>query len=94
MKILDFFEDYFGVPYPLAKLDMVALPDFSVGAMENWGLMTFREQCMLADPEHSSIESKQLISLVVAHELSHQWFGDLVTMKWWTTFGSTKASLT
>jgi aminopeptidase N len=83
VKILEFFSDYFGVPYPLKKLDMVALPDFNVGAMENWGLMTFREQCMLTDPESGSIESRQLISLVVAHEVSHQWFGDLVTMKWW-----------
>lgn len=83
VRILEFFDDYFGVPYPLQKLDLVALPDFAVGAMENWGLMTFREQCMLADPVSSSIESKQLVSLVVAHEISHQWFGDLVTMKWW-----------
>ena len=83
VKILEFFSDYFGVLYPLPKLDMVALPDFAVGAMENWGLMTFREQCMLVDPKHGSIESKQLVSTVVAHEISHQWFGDLVTMKWW-----------
>lgn len=83
VKILDFFNDYFDVRYPLKKLDMVALPDFNVGAMENWGLMTFRETAMLADPKHSSIESKQRVALVVAHEISHQWFGDLVTMKWW-----------
>jgi aminopeptidase N len=83
VKILEFFDDYFGVPYPLKKLDMVALPDFNVGAMENWGLMTFRETAMLADPESGSIESKQMVALVVAHEISHQWFGDLVTMKWW-----------
>lgn len=83
VKILDFFTDYFNVPYPLPKLDMVALPDFNVGAMENWGLMTFRETAMLADPKNSSIESKQRVALVVAHEASHQWFGNLVTMKWW-----------
>lgn len=83
VKIIDFFDDYFGVPYPLPKLDMVALPDFNVGAMENWGLMTFRETAMLADPKNSSIESKQRVALVVAHEASHQWFGNLVTMKWW-----------
>jgi len=82
-KILDFFEAYFGVPYPLAKLDMVALPDFTVGAMENWGLVTFREQTMLYNPTSSGIETQQLVALVTAHELSHQWFGNLVTMKWW-----------
>jgi aminopeptidase N len=80
---VEFFSDYFKVAYPLPKLDVVALPDFAVGAMENWGLITFREQTMLADPKHSSIESKQLIAMVVCHELAHMWFGDLVTMKWW-----------
>jgi aminopeptidase N len=80
---LEFFSDYFDVPYPLPKLDLVALPDFSVGAMENWGLITFRETTLLTDPKSSSIESRQLVALVVAHELSHQWFGNLVTMKWW-----------
>ncbi len=83
VKCIEFFEDYFGVPYPLKKLDLVALPDFSVGAMENWGLMTFRDTVMLADPKKTSIETKQLVALVVAHEVSHQWFGNLVTMKWW-----------
>ncbi len=83
VRALEFFSDYFDVPYPLPKLDMVALPDFSSGAMENWGLVTYRETTMLADPENSSIESKQLVALVICHELSHQWFGNLVTMKWW-----------
>ncbi len=83
VKCLEFFEDYFGVAYPLPKLDMVALPDFSVGAMENWGLITYRESVMLVDEQSSSIESRQICALVVAHELSHQWFGNLVTMKWW-----------
>jgi len=83
VRALEFFSDYFGVPYPLPKLDMIALPDFSSGAMENWGLVTYRETTMLADEKTSSIESKQLVALVVAHELSHQWFGNLVTMKWW-----------
>ncbi len=83
VKALEFFSDYFGVPYPLPKLDMLALPDFSAGAMENWGLVTYRETTMLADPKTSSIESKQLVAMVVGHELSHQWFGNLVTMKWW-----------
>ena len=83
VRALEFFSDYFGVPYPLKKLDMIALPDFSSGAMENWGLVTYRETTMLADEKTSSIESKQLVALVIAHELSHQWFGNLVTMKWW-----------
>lgn len=83
VRMLEFFSDYFNTPYPLPKFDQVALPDFAVGAMENWGLVTFREQTLLADPKTSSIESKQTIALVVAHEMSHQWFGNLVTMKWW-----------
>ena len=83
IKSLEFFEDYFGVAYPLPKLDMIALPDFSSGAMENWGLVTYRESVMLIDPKVSGIETKQIAALVIAHELSHQWFGNLVTMKWW-----------
>ncbi len=80
---LEFFTEYFGTPYPLAKCDQVALPDFDAGAMENWGLITYREIALLADPENLSISSQQYISLVIAHELSHQWFGNLVTMQWW-----------
>lgn len=83
VRVLDFFTDYFGVPYPLEKCDQVALPDFDAGAMENWGLITYREVALLSDPDNPSISSEQYISLVVAHELSHQWFGNLVTMKWW-----------
>lgn len=85
VKTLDYYEDYFGVPYPLPKSDHVALPDFAAGAgaMENWGLITYREVGMLYDPQHSSLSSKQYIATVIAHELSHMWFGDLVTMKWW-----------
>lgn len=83
VKTVEFFDDYFGVPYPLPKLDMVALPDFSSGAMENWGLITYREVAMLLDEQSGSIESRQYIATVVAHEISHQWFGNLVTMKWW-----------
>jgi aminopeptidase N len=79
---LEFYNDYFGVPYPLPKCDIVAVPDFSAGAMENWGCITFRESVMLVD-EHSSTHTKQLVVMVVAHELAHQWFGNLVTMKWW-----------
>ncbi len=83
VRVLEFFEEYFGIAYPLPKLDMVALPDFAVGAMENWGLVTFREQCLLVDDNSTGIETKQSVVLVIAHELSHQWFGNLVTMKWW-----------
>ncbi len=81
--IIEFFNDYFGVEYPLPKSDHVALPDFSAGAMENWGLVTYREVALLADPVTTAISSKQYVALVVAHELSHQWFGNLVTMQWW-----------
>lgn len=80
---IDFFEDYFGVPYPLPKSDAVALPDFANGAMENWGLVTYRESALLYNPSVTSIASKQYISTVISHELSHQWFGNLVTMAWW-----------
>jgi aminopeptidase N len=83
VDVLEFFGEYFDTPYPLPKLDMIALPDFSSGAMENWGLVTYREVAMLLDEANASIESRQYVALVVAHELSHQWFGNLVTMKWW-----------
>ena len=83
VKSIEFFDDYFGVPYPLPKSDHVALPDFSSGAMENWGLITYREMALLADPASTTIASKQYIATVISHELSHQWFGNLVTMKWW-----------
>lgn len=83
IKVTDFYEEYFGVQYPLAKCDHVALPDFSSGAMENWGLITYREVCLLADEKTSSISSKHLVASVIAHELAHQWFGNLVTMRWW-----------
>lgn len=82
-RTIDFFDDYFGTPYPLPKSDHIALPDFSSGAMENWGLITYREVALLADPESTSVSSKHYIATVIAHELSHQWFGNLVTMKWW-----------
>jgi aminopeptidase N len=82
-RTIDFFDDYFGIAYPLPKSDHVALPDFSSGAMENWGLITYREVALLADPATTSIASKHYIATVIAHELSHQWFGNLVTMKWW-----------
>lgn len=82
-RTIEFFDDYFGVPYPLPKADHVALPDFSSGAMENWGLITYREVALLAHPVTSSLSNRQQAALVIAHELSHQWFGNLVTMKWW-----------
>ena len=82
VKTLDFFNEYFAIDYPLAKCDLIGLPDFSSGAMENWGCITFRESCYLVD-EYSSIAIKQYAALVVAHELAHQWFGNLVTMQWW-----------
>lgn len=84
VKCLNYYNDYFNIPYPLEKCDLIALPDFASGAMENWGCITFREQCMLVDPNNSSLPSKQYVAMVVAHELAHQWFGNLVTMRWWT----------
>lgn len=83
-KCLDYYEEYFDVPYPLEKCDLVALPDFSAGAMENWGLITFREQALLIDEANSSLPMRQYVASVIAHELTHQWFGNLVTMRWWT----------
>lgn len=83
IKSIDFFDEYFGTPYPLSKCDHVALPDFGSGAMENWGLITYREIALLADPKTTSIANKHYVATVIAHELSHQWFGNLVTMKWW-----------
>ena len=82
-RSIDFYDEYFGVPYPLPKSDHVALPDFSSGAMENWGLITYRESCLLADPKLTPESSKRFIATVITHELSHQWFGNLVTMQWW-----------
>lgn len=83
-KVLSFFTKYFGISYPLPVLDMIAIPDFTSGAMENWGAVTYREVALLVDPEHSSAANKQWVAIVVAHELAHQWFGNLVTMEWWT----------
>uniref|UniRef100_A0A0E0LUN5 Aminopeptidase n=1 Tax=Oryza punctata TaxID=4537 RepID=A0A0E0LUN5_ORYPU len=75
---------YFATPYPLPKLDMVAIPDFAAGAMENYGLVTYRETALLYDELLSSASNKQQVAITVAHELAHQWFGNLVTMEWWT----------
>lgn len=84
VKTLEFYNDYFDIPYPLEKCDFIALPDFSSGAMENWGCITFREQALLVDPKNTSLHLKQYVANVIAHELTHQWFGNLVTMRWWT----------
>ncbi|KAM6559301.1 hypothetical protein CsatA_028540 [Cannabis sativa] len=84
VKTLELFKEYFGRPYPLPKLDMVAIPDFAFGAMENYGLVTYRETALLYDDQHSAAANKQRVATVVAHELAHQWFGNLVTMEWWT----------
>ncbi len=83
-RCLEYYEAYFGIPYPLPKADMVALPDFASGAMENWGLITYREQALLYDKRNTSLSTKQHIAMVIAHELAHMWFGNLVTMRWWT----------
>lgn len=80
---MDFLDDYFDIPYPLPKYDMIALPDFAAGAMENWGCVTFRESALLIDEVQSDLHDKQHVADVVIHELSHQWFGNLVTMRWW-----------
>lgn len=83
VKTLEFYNQYFDIAYPLKKCDFIALPDFASGAMENWGCITFREQALLVDPRNTSLGMKQYVANVVAHELTHQWFGNLVTMKWW-----------
>ncbi|XP_015519764.2 aminopeptidase N [Neodiprion lecontei] len=83
-QILKYFENYFAIDFPLPKMDMVALPDFSAGAMENWGLITYRETAMLYQEGVSTNSNKQRVATVVAHELAHQWFGNLVTPSWWT----------
>ena len=84
VKTLEFYEKYFDIAYPLPVLDMIAIPDFTSGAMENWGAITYRESALLVDKNHSSASNKQWVTLVVAHEIAHQWFGNLVTMEWWT----------
>ncbi|NWY55925.1 AMPN Aminopeptidase, partial [Chionis minor] len=81
--ILTFFEKHYNTPYPLPKSDQVGLPDFNAGAMENWGLVTYRENSLLFDAAYSSIGNKERVVTVIAHELAHQWFGNLVTLRWW-----------
>lgn len=81
--ITDFYESYFKIPYPLPKLDFAAIPDYSSGATEHWGLITYRETNLIFDPEESSASNKERVAMVIAHELAHQWFGNLMTVKWW-----------
>ncbi|XP_041853340.1 aminopeptidase N-like isoform X2 [Melanotaenia boesemani] len=81
--VLDFFQSYYNISYPLSKSDQIALPDFYFGAMENWGLVTYRETNLLYDPETSSNRNKETTSTIIAHELAHMWFGNLVTLRWW-----------
>ncbi|KAI8907048.1 peptidase family M1-domain-containing protein [Powellomyces hirtus] len=83
-RVLEFFSEYFDVAYPLPKMDLIAIPDFSAGAMENWGLVTYREIYLLYDEKNSTAKVKEGIAYVVGHELAHQWFGNLVTMDWWS----------
>ncbi len=82
-RSIEFYEDFYQMPYPLPHSWQLALPDFSAGAMENWGLVTYREAALLLDPDNTALSEKQYVATVIAHELAHQWFGDLVTMKWW-----------
>ena len=80
---LHYYDTYFGIKYPMPKLDMVALPDFEAGAMENFGCITYRETDFLLNEKASTIPSRKNVAAVVAHEMAHQWFGDMVTMQWW-----------
>jgi len=83
MEVLPRLEDYFGLPYAFGKLDQLGLPDFEAGAMENAGLVTYREVALLLDPATASLAQRKRVAEVVTHELAHQWFGNLVTMTWW-----------
>lgn len=80
---LAFFNEYFGIRYAFGKLDLIAVPDFAAGAMENSGAITFRERLMLVDPERASLGTRKQVAAIISHEIAHQWFGNLVTMKWW-----------
>jgi len=82
-RVLHYYNNYFGIPYPLKKLDLIGLPDFEAGAMENFGAITYRETDLLIDEKTATVRAKKRVALVVAHEMAHQWFGDMVTMQWW-----------
>jgi len=81
--VLHYYNGYFGIPYPLKKLDLIALPDFEAGAMENFGAITYRETELLIDNKTASDGAREGVASVIAHEMAHQWFGDMVTMQWW-----------
>jgi aminopeptidase N len=82
-NILKYYNNYFAMKYPYGKLDLIAIPDFEAGAMENTAAITFRDQDLLLNPKTATIDRKKTVAMVIAHEMAHQWFGDLVTMKWW-----------
>lgn len=81
--VLPLLNDYFAMPYPYPKLDLIAVPDFAMGAMENWGAIFFRDSRLLVDPKLASTATKRVVANVITHEIVHQWFGNLVTMQWW-----------
>ncbi len=84
IKSLEFYNEYFDIPYPMPNLDLITIQDFEPAGMENWGAITFRESSLLIDKENSSLTNKQWVATTIAHEIAHQWFGNLVTMHWWT----------
>ncbi|RWS21096.1 puromycin-sensitive aminopeptidase-like isoform X2, partial [Leptotrombidium deliense] len=84
IKAVEYFQKYFGIDYPLPKLDLVAINEYDGGAMENWGLMTFKKVNMILDPKSTPLAHKQYVASLVVHEVAHQWFGNLVTMNWWS----------
>src|SRR5262249_62252561 len=86
-KVLAGLERWFGIPYPYEKLDLIAVPEFAYGAMENAGLITFRDDVLLLDPASASVAQRRSNANVICHELAHMWFGDLVTMAWWDDLG-------